>query len=88
MFSDSREDVGRSPQSAGRPAKPSLASAAEAYVVTPTVTLPDAGNLFQPISEIISESAPQHMQQRAAQLCLDASDLDRPYLTGVVPQPM
>ena len=64
MFSDSREDLGRSPKSTSQPTRPPMPSAAEAYVVTAAVTLPDAGNLFQPMSRVIAESSPEHMRKR------------------------
>ena len=85
MFSDSREDLGRSPKSTSQPTRPPMPSAAEAYVVTAAVTLPDAGNLFQPMSRVIAESSPEHMRKRAAELCLSTTFLDRPYLTGLCP---
>lgn len=51
-------------------------------LLEPTVTLPDAGNIFSSLRDIVSESAPVHMQQRAAEYRHDDSDFLRPNTTG------
>eukprot|EP00892_Ulva_mutabilis_P005707 jgi/Ulvmu1/3508/UM162_0015.1 len=81
MFSEMREDVGGSPIAATQPTNSAMQQEME-FVPTAAVTLPDAGNLFQPIQQVIAESSPEHMRHRAAELCLSTIFLNRPYLTG------
>jgi hypothetical protein len=57
-------------------------------LLEPAVTLPDAGNLFSSLRDIVSQSAPVHMQQRASEYKYDDTDFDRPHTTGTISAPM
>ena len=49
----------------------------------PAVALPDAGNLFEAMHVVISESAPHHLQERVLDCDVPSWDSERPFLVGM-----
>jgi hypothetical protein len=51
------------------------------------VTLPDVGNLFSPMEEVIRGAAPEHMQQAAEEIGIVSVQLTHTLRTGVASFP-